>query len=44
MAPAVSSGLGQGSYSYDVSLTSAGGERYYWLSGDATVQRTFSRN
>ncbi len=44
MAPSVSEGLGQGSYSYDVSLTSSGGERYYWLSGNATVQRTFSRN
>ncbi len=44
MEPGVSEGLGQGSYSYDVSLTSGAGERYYWLSGSAAVQRTFSRN
>ncbi len=44
MTPAVSSGIEAGSYDYDVSLTSAGGERYYWLTGTATVQRTVSRN
>jgi hypothetical protein len=33
-----------GRYGYDVSLTTAGGERYYWLTGVATVQRTYSRN
>jgi predicted aspartyl protease len=44
MAPAVSSGLQVGNYSYDVSLTTASGERYYWLTGIATVQRTYSRN
>lgn len=44
MSPAVSSGLAVGNYSYDVSLTTASGERYYWLTGIATVQRTYSRN
>jgi hypothetical protein len=44
MAPAVSSGIEAGRYNYDVSLTSGGGERYYWLTGIATVQRTYSRN
>jgi hypothetical protein len=33
-----------GRYGYDISLTTAGGERYYWLTGVATVQRTYSRN
>jgi len=44
MTPSVSSGIEAGRYSYDLSLTSASGERYYWLTGVATVQRTFSRN
>ncbi len=44
MAPTVSSGIEAGRYNYDVSLTSGGGERYYWLTGIATVQRTYSRN
>ena len=44
MAPAVSSGIATGRYGYDVSLTTAGGDRYYWLTGIATVQRTYSRN
>jgi hypothetical protein len=44
MAPSVSSGLTPGRYGYDVSLTTAGGDRYYWLTGTATVQRTYSRN
>jgi hypothetical protein len=43
MAPAVSSGIKAGRYNYDISLTSAGGERYYWLTGISTVQRTYSR-
>lgn len=33
-----------GRYGWDISLTTAGGERYYWLTGVATVQRTYSRN
>ena len=44
MTPAVSSGIETGRYNYDVSLTSSSGERYYWLTGVATVQRTYSRN
>lgn len=44
MAPSVSSGIESGRYNYDVSLTSSPGERYYWLTGVATVQRTYSRN
>lgn len=36
--------LAEGRYGYDVSLTTSGGERYYWLTGVATVQRTYSRN
>ena len=44
MAPTVSSGIEPGRYNYDVSLTSSPGERYYWLTGVATVQRTYSRN
>lgn len=44
MAPSVSSGIATGRYGYDVSLTTSGGDRYYWLTGIATVQRTYSRN
>ena len=44
MAPSVSSGISAGQYGYDISLTTAGGDRYYWLTGTATVQRTYSRN
>ena len=44
MSPSVSSSIEEGEYNYDLSLTSASGERYYWLSGLATVQRTYSRN
>lgn len=44
MTPAVSSGIEPGRYNYDVSLTASPGERYYWLTGVATVQRTYSRN
>lgn len=44
MPAATTSGLDAGQYGYDVSLTNASGERYYWVSGVATVQRTYSRN
>ena len=44
MAPATTSGLEAGQYGWDVSLTASGGDRFYWLTGTATVQRTFSRN
>lgn len=44
MAPNVSSAIAVGQYGYDVSLTQSGGIRYYFLTGIATVLRTFSRN
>lgn len=44
MAPSVPLGIEVGRYGWDVSLTSDAGERYYWLSGIATVERTYSRN
>lgn len=44
MAPAISEPLQEGRYGYDVSLTQGTGDRYYWLTGVATVQRTYSRN
>jgi hypothetical protein len=44
MSPTVSSGIEPGRYNYDVSLTTPLNERYYWLTGVATVQRTYSRN
>jgi hypothetical protein len=44
MSPATTAGLNVGRYGYDVSLTSGAGARYYWLTGVATVQRTYSRN
>lgn len=43
MAPAVSSGIEAGRYNYDVSLTQPNGDRYYWLTGVATVGTTYSR-
>lgn len=44
ITPAVTSGIEAGRYGYDVSLTTSGGERYYWLQGIAMVARTYSRN
>lgn len=44
LAPTTSAGLGTGRYGYDVSLTQGSGARYYWLTGIATVQTTYSRN
>ena len=44
LTPSGSAAIGAGRYQYDVSLTSPTGERYYWLTGAATVQRTYSRN
>jgi len=43
LTPATTVGFTTGRYGYDVSLTSSGGERYYWLTGVATVQKTYSR-
>jgi len=44
LTPATTAAFDTGRYGYDVSLTAAGGERYYWLTGVATVQKTYSRN
>lgn len=44
LSPAVTIAIEEGRYAYDVSLTAGSGDRYYWLTGVATVQRTFSRN
>jgi hypothetical protein len=43
MLPATSLAIDVGSYGWDISLTQSGGERYYWVTGVATVQRTYSR-
>lgn len=42
--PATSASLEPGRYGYDVSFTAAGGTRYYFLKGVATVERTYSRS
>ena len=44
LPPATTSGIEPGQYLYDVSATSSGGDRYYWLKGNVTVERTCSRN
>lgn len=44
LTPATTAGLDTGRYGYDVSLTQGSGARYYWLTGVATVQTTYSRN
>ena len=44
MTPATTAGIDAGRYGYDVSLTQGSGARYYWLTGVATVQTTYSRN
>ncbi len=43
LTPATTVGFNVGRYNYDVSLTSSGGERYYWLTGVLTVAKTVSR-
>jgi hypothetical protein len=43
MSPATSLAIDVGSYGWDISLTQSGGERYYWVTGVSTVQRTYSR-
>lgn len=43
MLPDASLAIPVGQYGWDVSLTQGGGERYYWVTGVATVQRTYSR-
>lgn len=44
LTPATTLGIEVGSYEHDMSLTSGGGERYYWAKGVATVESTSSRN
>lgn len=44
LPPSTTSGMTPGQYIYDVSATQVGGDRYYWLKGDVTVERTCSRN
>lgn len=43
LPPETSISLATGDYFWDVSLTSGEGERYYWIKGKVTVQRTYSR-
>ncbi len=44
LPPAASVLIEPGQFAYDVSITQGSGDRYYWLTGVATVQRTYSRN
>jgi len=44
LAPATTAAFETGRYGYDISLTSGVGERYYWVTGVATVELTYSRN
>ena len=44
LTPAQTADFSEGDYTYDVSATSPGGERYYWLKGLLTVSGTCSRN
>lgn len=44
LSPAESLAIAEGRYGYDVSITQGSGDRYYWLTGIATVQQTYSRN
>lgn len=44
LTPATTTALDTGRYGYDISLTTGAGERYYWVTGVATVELTYSRN
>lgn len=44
LTPSGTAALEVGRFGYDVSLTASGGDRYYWVTGLLTVQRTYSRN
>ena len=44
LTPATTATFSANRYGYDVSLSQGGNERYYWLTGVATVQKTYSRN
>lgn len=43
LTPAATAVLASDVYGYDLYMTSPGGERYYYLRGSATVERTLSR-
>jgi hypothetical protein len=44
LTPATTAAFEVGRYGYDISLTSGAGERYYWVTGVATVELTYSRS
>jgi hypothetical protein len=44
LTPTTTATFSANRYGYDVSLSQGGSERYYWLTGVATVQKTYSRN
>jgi hypothetical protein len=44
LEPSKTADFSEGQYRYDLSATSPGGERYYWLKGSVTVSGTCSRN
>lgn len=44
LTPATTTAFEVGRYGYDISLTNGAGERYYWVTGVATVELTYSRN
>lgn len=44
LTPATTTAFDTGRYGYDISLTNGAGERYYWVTGVATVELTYSRN
>lgn len=44
LTPTDTAALEPGRYGYDVSLTTPGGDRYYWITGVVTLQKTYSRN
>lgn len=43
LSPATTAALAAGIYGYDLYMTSTSGERYYYLRGSVTVERTLSR-
>lgn len=43
LTPTTTEPLTAGTYGYDLNMTSPGGERYYYLRGSVTVERTLSR-
>lgn len=43
LSPTTTAALAVGSYGYDLYMTNTGGERYYYLRGSVTVERTLSR-